>query len=118
MPLDWVYVAVFALVGAAMAALPLAIVWLIAPRSQYPQKLLAYESGIVPFGEAWSQVNIRYYLFALIFLLFDVEVMYIYPWAVVLRSLGMQAFVAMAIFLVLLFVGLLYEWKKGALEWV
>ncbi|MDR5683428.1 MAG: NADH-quinone oxidoreductase subunit A [Armatimonadota bacterium] len=101
-----------------MAALPLAIVWLIAPRSQYPQKLLAYESGIVPFGEAWSQVNIRYYLFALIFLLFDVEVMYIYPWAVVLRSLGMQAFVAMAIFLVLLFVGLLYEWKKGALEWV
>jgi NADH:ubiquinone oxidoreductase subunit 3 (subunit A) len=117
-PLDWVYVAVFALVGAAMAALPLAIVWLVAPRSQYPQKLLAYESGIVPFGEAWSQVNIRYYMFALIFLLFDVELMYIYPWAVVLRTLGMQAFVAMAIFLGLLFVGLLYEWKKGALEWV
>jgi NADH:ubiquinone oxidoreductase subunit 3 (subunit A) len=117
-PLDWLYVAVFALGGAAMAALPLAIVWLVAPRSRYPQKLLAYESGIVPFGEAWSQVNIRYYLFALIFLLFGVEVMYIYPWAVVLRTLGMQAFVAMAIFLLLLFVGLLYEWKKGALEWV
>jgi NADH:ubiquinone oxidoreductase subunit 3 (subunit A) len=79
---------------------------------------LPYESGIVPFGEAWSQVNIRYYLFALMFLLFGVEVIYLYPWATVLRTLGMQAFVPMAVFLGLLFVGLLYEWKKGALEWV
>ncbi|MBM3450952.1 MAG: NAD(P)H-quinone oxidoreductase subunit 3 [Armatimonadetes bacterium] len=117
MPLDWAYVAIFALVGAAMAALPLAIVWLIAPRSSYPQKRLAYESGVIPFGTAWTQVNVRYYLFSLVFLLFDVEVVFIYPWTVVLRSLGMPAFIAMAIFLVLLTIGLLYEWKKGALEW-
>src|SRR3972149_574680 len=68
MLLDWLYVAVFAVVGIIMAALPLAVVWLLAPRADYPQKRLTYESGVVPFGQAWAQFNIRYYLFALILL--------------------------------------------------
>lgn len=118
MPLDWAYVAGFALLGGILAALPLGIVWLLAPRSQYPQKLLAYESGVIPFGSAWAQFHVRYYLFSLAFLLFDVEVIYIYPWAVVLRALGPLAFVEMLIFLAVLGVGLAYAWKKGALEWV
>ncbi len=117
MPLDWAYVAVFALVGAVMAVLPLGVVWLLAPRSQYPQKRIPYESGIVPFGEAWSQFHVRYYLFGLAFLLFDIEVIYIYPWAVVLRELGGFALVEMAVFLGVLGVALAYAWKKGALEW-
>src|SRR3989304_343621 len=75
------YVPGFAVVGIIMAALPLAVVWLLAPRADYPQKHLTYESGVVPFGQAWAQFNIRYYLFALIFVLFEVEVIYLFPWA-------------------------------------
>ncbi|OLC32608.1 MAG: NAD(P)H-quinone oxidoreductase subunit 3 [Armatimonadetes bacterium 13_1_40CM_64_14] len=116
--LDWFYVAVFAVVGTLMAVLPLAVVWLLAPRQDSPQKTITYESGVLPFGQAWAQFNVRYYLFALIFVVFDVEVIYLYPWAVVFRQLGPVAFVEMLVFLLILLVGLVYAWKKGALEWV
>jgi NAD(P)H-quinone oxidoreductase subunit 3 len=101
-----------------MAVLPLAVVWLLAPRVESPQKRITYESGVIPFGQAWAQFNVRYYLFALIFVVFDVEVIYLYPWAVVFRQLGMLAFVEMLLFLLILLVGLVYAWRKGALEWV
>lgn len=114
---DWLYVAVFAVVGTIMAALPLAVVWLLAPRLDQPQKTLTYESGVIPFGQAWAQFNVRYYLFALVFVVFDVEVIYLYPWAIVFRQLGALAFTEMLIFLFILLVGLAYAWKKGALEW-
>ncbi|MBI2247118.1 MAG: NADH-quinone oxidoreductase subunit A [Armatimonadetes bacterium] len=115
---DWLYVGVFAIVGTIMAALPLAVVWLLAPRADLPQKTLTYESGVIPFGQAWAQFNVRYYLFALIFVVFDVEVIYLYPWAVVFRRLSAFAFVEMLIFVLILLVGLAYAWRKGALEWV
>lgn len=122
MLLDWGYVAVFALVGAGMVALPLLVIWLISPRSSYPQKLETYESGVPTIGEAWSQFNVRYYLFALVFVVFDVEIIYLYPWAVVFTrlrpDLGRLAFYEMVIFLVILGLGLAYAWRKGALEWV
>lgn len=118
MRLDWLYVGVFAVVGTIMAALPLGIVWLLAPRADLPQKRMTYESGVVPFGQAWAQFNIRYYLFALIFVLFEVEVIYLFPWAVIFRQLGAYAFVEAVLFIVILGVGLLYAWRKGALEWV
>lgn len=114
---DWLYVAVFAIVGGLMASLPLAIIWVLAPRLDLPQKRMTYESGVVPIGQEWAQFNVRYYLFALIFVIFDVEVIYLYPWAVVFRQLGKPAFVSMVIFLVILLVGLVYAWKKDALEW-
>jgi NADH:ubiquinone oxidoreductase subunit 3 (subunit A) len=78
---------------------------------------MTYESGVVPFGQAWAQFNVRYYLFGLIFVIFDVEVIYLYPWAIVFRQLGKFAFVEMLIFLVILMIGLAYAWRKGALEW-
>ncbi len=117
---DWAYVAVFAVVGAAMAMLALGIAWLIAPRSRFPQKEMTYESGVVPFGQAWAQFNVRYYLFGLIFVLFDVEVIYLYPWAVVLRdpTISRIAYVEMMAFVAVLMLGLAYAWKKKALEWV
>jgi NAD(P)H-quinone oxidoreductase subunit 3 len=114
---DWLYVAVFAIVGGIMAALPLAIIWILAPRLALPQKRMTYESGVVPIGQAWAQFNVRYYLFSLIFVIFDVEVIYLYPWATVFRQIGKPAFVSMTIFLVILLLGLVYAWKKGALEW-
>jgi len=114
---DWLYVGVFTIVGLLMAALPLAIVWALAPRLSLPQKRMTYESGVVPFGQAWAQFNVRYYLFGLIFVIFDVEVIYLYSWAIVFRQLGKFAFVEMLIFLVILMIGLAYAWRKGALEW-
>lgn len=114
----WGYVAVFAIVGAAMVALPLLIIWLISPRSTYPQKFETYESGVPTIGEAWSQFNVRYYLFSLVFVIFDVEIIYLYPWAVVYRRLGPAAFYDMLVFLMILALGLVYAWRKGALEWV
>jgi NADH:ubiquinone oxidoreductase subunit 3 (subunit A) len=116
--LDWLYVGVFALVGIVLAVVPLIVVWLLAPRMALPQKQLTYESGVVPFGQAWAQFNVRYYLFALVFVIFDVEVIYLYPWAIVFRQLGTFAFVEMLLFLLILLVGLAYAWRKGALEWV
>jgi NADH:ubiquinone oxidoreductase subunit 3 (subunit A) len=124
MLVDWGYVAVFAVVGAGMVALPLLIIWLISPRSSYPQKLETYESGVPTIGQAWSQFNVRYYLFSLVFVVFDVEIIYLYPWAVVYpkalasQSLGPLAFYDILIFLVILTLGLVYAWRKGALEWV
>ena len=118
MLLDWGYVAVFAIVGSGLVALPLLVIWLISPRSAYPQKLETYESGVPTIGQAWSQFNVRYYLFSLVFVVFDVEIIYLYPWAVVSRQLGPFAFYEILIFLVILTLGLVYAWRKGALEWV
>src|SRR3970040_2382303 len=123
MLLDWLYVAVFAVVGMCRAPLPLAVLWLLAPRADYPQKHLTYESGVVPFGQAWAQFNIRYYLFALIFVLFEVEVIYLFPWAVVFREfinrqLGGFVFFEALLFISIVVLGLSYASRKGALEWV
>lgn len=122
MLLDWGYVAVFAIVGAGMVALPLLVIWLISPRSTYPQKLETYESGVPTIGQAWSQFNVRYYLFSLVFVVFDVEIIYLYPWAVVypkmVASRSPLAFYDILIFLFVLALGLAYAWRKGALEWV
>ena len=118
MLLDWGYVAVFAIVGSGLVALPLLVIWLISPRSAYPQKLETYESGVPTIGQAWSQFNVRYYLFSLVFVVFDVEIIYLFPWAVVGRQLGPFAFYEILIFLVILTLGLVYAWRKGALEWV
>ncbi len=115
---DWLYVAAFAITGLSLAGLSLALVWVLSPRAPYPQKRTTYESGIVPFGQAWAQFNIRYYLFGLVFVIFAVEVIYLYPWAIVFRQLGRFAFFEMLIFLVVLLVALAYAWRKGALEWI
>jgi len=114
---DWLYVGVFAIIGVILAVVPLAVVWILAPRKDLPQKRITYESGVIPFGQAWAQFNVRYYLFALAFVVFDVEVIYIYPWAVVFKSLGSIAFYEMLAFVAVLLIGLLYAWSKGALEW-
>ncbi len=117
MLLDWGYVAIFVIVGAGMVSLPFAIIALLSPRSSFPHKLDTYESGVEPVGQAWSQFNVRYYMFSLIFVVFDVEIIYLYPWAVVARSLGASAFYSILVFLAILVLGLAYAWRKGALEW-
>src|SRR5215475_247670 len=88
------------------------------PRSYNSQKLEPYECGVPTKGSSWIQYNVGYYLFALIFLVFDVEIVFLYPWATVLRDVGMVAFVEILFFIFILFLGLLYAWKKGALKWM
>lgn len=83
-----------------------------------PQKGQAYECGIPTSSSPWNQFNIGYYLFALIFLIFDVELIFLYPWAVVVKKMGMVALVEIVVFLFILFMGFLYAHKKGALKWM
>lgn len=90
---------------------------LIAPSSKNSQKLEPYECGVPSKGGSWVQYNVGYYLFALVFLIFDVELIFLFPWATVLRDMGMLAFIEILIFVFILFLGLLYAWKKGALKW-
>ena len=111
-------VLVAALLGIIMVAVPLIVQWLIAPSKKTKEKLETYECGEVPEGSAWLQFNIRFYVIALIFLIFDVEVVFLFPWAVVFKELGLLAMVEMAIFLVILIVGLAYVWVKSDLDWV
>tara|TARA_B100000941_G_C28089427_1_gene342839 strand:- start:129 stop:545 length:417 start_codon:yes stop_codon:yes gene_type:complete len=101
-----------------LVAAPLIISWLIAPANKTKEKLQSYECGEVVEGSAWLQFNIRFYVIALIFLIFDVEVVFLFPWAVVFKDMGLVALVEMGIFLTILIVGLAYVWVKSDLDWV
>ena len=90
---------------------------LLSPKSDNPQKREPYESGMTTIGPTWVQFKVGYYLFAILFLIFDVEVAFLIPWAVVFKEMGTVALVEILIFLVILGLGLLYAWKKGALKW-
>lgn len=93
------------------------LVKLLAPRSYNPQKEDPFECGIPTRGRSWMQFRVGYYLFAILFLMFDVETMFLFPWAVVMRTLGPAALLSIGFFLFILVLGLAYAWKKGALEW-
>ena len=89
----------------------------VSPTSKNLQKSEAYECGIPTYGVTWLQFNVGYYLFAILFLIFDVEIVFLFPWAVVMKEMGLQAFVEIVIFFFILGLGLLYAWKKHALIW-
>jgi NADH-quinone oxidoreductase subunit A len=108
----------FLVVVIGFVAVNLALWWLIRPSRFSEEKLTTYECGENPQGSAWIQFNIRFYVFALIFIVFDVEAVFLIPWAVVFRKLGMVAFVEGLVFIVILAVALAYVWRKGDLEWV
>ncbi len=115
---DFATVLVFIVLGAVTVFLMLAISRLLAPRKPSPVKATTYECGEEPYGSSWVQFNIRFYVVALIFIIFDVEVALLYPWAVVFQRLGWLAFVEAFVFIVILLAGLAYLWKEGDLEWV
>ena len=105
------------LTGAALVSLALWIAKMISPRSFNPQKGEAYECGIPTRGESMSQFKVGYYLFAILFLMFDVETVFLFPWAVRMRELGVAGLLSIAVFFGILVLGLVYAWRKGALEW-
>ncbi len=115
----YVYVGLFILLVVGFVATTLALARLIAPSSRSSrEQSKIYETGETSVTDPWRPFPVRYYVFALLFLIFDVESAFLFPWAVIYRSLGLYGFVEMVIFVLILAVGLAYAWKKGALEWV
>ncbi|MGA3019581.1 MAG: NADH-quinone oxidoreductase subunit A [Bryobacteraceae bacterium] len=110
-------VLVQALLAMALAAGLLTASYLLGKRVRNKVKDMPYESGIVPIGDARQRFSVKFYLVAMLFILFDIEAIFLYPWAVVFRDLGMAGFVEMLIFVVLILSGFFYIWKKGALDW-
>lgn len=118
MTLNFANVLVFFGVGVLFLGVNLLLSRLIRPSKYSAEKLTSYECGENPVGSSWIQFNIRFYVFALIFIIFDVEVAFLFPWAVVFKKLGWIAFVEGLIFIAILMVGLAYVWAKGDLQWV
>ena len=107
----------FIFVGLAVGVMAMALGWLLAPNQPDSEKLSPYECGFEAFEDARMKFDVRYYLVAILFILFDLEIAFLFPWAVVLNEIGLFGFVAMMVFLSILIIGFIYEWMKGALEW-
>lgn len=108
-----IFIGLAAVIGTALLVMPLVI----APTKPDPEKLSAYECGFPAFGDARMKFDVRFYLVTLLFIIFDLEVAFLFPWAITLHAMGAFAFWSMVVFLGVLTVGFIYEWKKGALEW-
>jgi NADH:ubiquinone oxidoreductase subunit 3 (subunit A) len=115
---QWLYIGVFLMLAPVFPALALLIPRLIAPRKPNRIKQQTYECGIETVGETWVQFKSQYYIFALVFLVFDVEIVFLYPWAVAFNLLPLFAVLEGVLFILILVGGLLYAWRKGALEWM
>jgi NADH:ubiquinone oxidoreductase subunit 3 (subunit A) len=117
MQTDWIYIGLFLIVGAFIPAAAIILSAILAPRKSNPIKESTYECGIETVGENWVQFKAQYYIFALVFLVFDVETVFLFPWAVSLNQLGLFAVVEGIVFIGILIAGLVYVWRKGMLEW-
>jgi NADH-quinone oxidoreductase subunit A len=115
--MNFLLLVVVSLTAIAFVAIALGLAKALAPRSFNPQKGEAYECGIPTRGKSWMQFRVGYYLFAILFLMFDVETVFLFPWAVVTKELGPAGLVSVLFFLIILILGLAYAWRKGALEW-
>ncbi len=115
---NYIFIGLLILVAAAFAAGPLVAVALLSPRKRSATKSETYECGVLTVGESWVKFRMQYYLYAILFVLFDVETVFLYPWAVSYGGLGFFALVEMIIFVVMLLVGLAYAWARGALRWM
>lgn len=114
---DWLYVGIFLLLAPVFPALALIIPRIFAPRKPNPIKMETYECGIETVGPTWVQFKVQYYIFALVFLIFDVETVFLFPWAVAFDQLPLFAVLEGILFILILVAGLVYAWRKGALEW-
>ncbi len=115
---NWGFIALFSLIALSVPLIGLVAAWALRPHRPGPIKKTTYECGLETLGDTWSQFKVQYYLYALIFVLFDIETVFLIPWAVAYNQLGLLALVEMFIFLAILGIGLAYAWRKGALEWV
>ncbi len=114
---SYLTVGLFASLGFVLVGLLLFLSWLVRPSRPQAQKYISYESGVDPVGDMWSQSQVRYYIFALLFVMFDVEAVFIFPWATRVEIYGVFGLVEMLIFIGILLLGLVYAWRKGVLRW-
>ncbi|OGX19425.1 MAG: NADH-quinone oxidoreductase subunit A [Omnitrophica WOR_2 bacterium RBG_13_44_8] len=115
---NYITLLIFLITGLAFVPFVVTLNRLVSPRNPRPEKLIPYECGMNPIGDRWSNVHVRYYIYALLFLIFDVEIVFIFPWAVYFKELGLFGFIEMMTFIAILVLGLIYAWKKGVLKWV
>jgi len=108
---------VFLVIAAVFSMAFIAVAWLLARQNPDPEKLSAYECGFEAFGDSRGRFDVRFYLVAILFIIFDLEVAFLFPWAITLGDIGLFGFWSMVVFLVVLTVGFIHEWRKGALEW-
>tara|TARA_B100000676_G_scaffold307741_1_gene366923 strand:+ start:1187 stop:1567 length:381 start_codon:yes stop_codon:yes gene_type:complete len=114
---NYLPILIFIGVGIAMGVAPMVVGFILGPRRPDSEKTSPYECGFEAFEDSRMKFDVRYYLVAILFIIFDLEIAFLFPWAVVLDEIGMFGFAAMMLFLGVLVVGFIYEWKKGALEW-
>ena len=115
--LDYLPLVIFIGIAFVISTILLVVPFVIAVRKPDPEKVSTYECGFEAFEDTRMRFDVRYYLVAILFIIFDLEIAFLFPWAVVLDSIGMFGFLAMMVFLGILVIGFIYEWKKGALEW-
>jgi NADH-quinone oxidoreductase subunit A len=116
--IEYVAIALLIVIATLVALIAIGLGTLFGPRKQSAAKSMPYESGMNPYGEGTRRMPIRFYVVAVLFILFDIEVVFLLPWAITFRQLGLFGLIEMVIFIVILLVGYIYAWKKGALEWV
>ena len=114
---NYLPIMIFIAIGIAIGVLPILAGFILAPSKPDSEKLSPYECGFEAFEDTRMRFDVRYYLVAILFIIFDLEIAFLFPWAIVLDSIGMFGFIAMMVFLGILVIGFIYEWKKGALEW-
>ncbi len=117
MQTNWLYIGIFMVVGMMVPIVPLVFSRLVAPRKPNPIKQSTYECGIETVGDSWVQFKAQYYIFALIFLVFDVETVFLFPWALSLKQLPLFVVLEGVLFIAILVAGLVYAWRRGMLEW-
>ena len=115
--LEYVAIALMVALSTIVALIAIGLGTIFGPKKESAAKSMPYESGMNPYGEGTRRMPIRFYLIAVLFILFDIEVVFFLPWAIVFRQLGLFGLIEMVIFIVILLVGYVYAWKKGALEW-
>ena len=115
--LEYVAIALMVVLSTLVALIAIGLGTLFGPKKESAAKAMPYESGMTPYGEGTRRMPIRFYLIAVLFILFDIEVVFFLPWAIVFRQLGLFGLIEMVIFIAILLVGYVYAWKKGALEW-
>ena len=115
--LEYLPILIFIGIAVGLSAVIIAASWIVGHQKPDPEKNSAYECGFEAFGDARSKFEVRFYLVAILFIIFDLEVAFLFPWAVALGKIGLFGFWSMMVFLVVLTIGFIYEWRKGALEW-
>ncbi len=115
---EWLFVGMFLIIAIVFAIIPLALSRVVAPRKPHALKHQTYECGMETVGDTWVQFKVQYYIFSLVFVIFDVEIVFLFPWAVAYQQLPFFAVLEGVIFILILAGGLVYVWRKGALDWV